>query len=267
MAKKAEPDWGEFEDNADSSATSLIMANVGPGGSGKTRLSLTMPEPIAYFLFDPGGLKGVRDNDDFKDKDIKVLDLGKMLDFGRIKDRSERVKRASDAIEKFDEHWDIAIANARSIVVDKEDALWEALRYAHDEVDSPNPMNFGELNLQYRGLFTQAEAHGINFALIRGLQAEWGKVGVSRNGKAQQGFTGKMHARGQKEVEELVQISLWHRWDPKANDGEGGFVVKIGEKCRLGDAPNLIGKEFENFDFPSLVLTLFPNASLEDWGL
>jgi hypothetical protein len=166
--------------------------------------------------------------------------------------------------EKFNPSWDIAMQKAKTVVVDKEDALWEAIRYAHDEVDSPDPKSFGELNLQYKALFSQAERHGVNFGVIRGLKNEWGITGVSqRTGKPTMGFTGNFTPRGQKEVEELVQINLWHRWD---ND-QKEFIVTIKDKCRLGVAKDLLGQEFSDLDFLTLTSLLFPDSTPEEWGL
>lgn len=255
--------WGAFEPLSDNTGRSIIASSQGIGGAGKTHFWLTAPEPIAYFLFDPGGLKGLKENALFREKDIRVIDFSKLLDYGRIP-QEERVKRALEVMNGFDEAWPVACAMARTAVVDKEDALWETMRYAHDEVASPEPKNFYELNAQYRGLFVQAEKAEMNFGLIRGMKDTWGKTGVSRTtGKPQMGFTGEMKPRGQKEVTELVQINLEHRWD----EDDREFKVRILEKCRLGNAVELLGVEFGNIDFLTLALTLYPESSPEEWGL
>lgn len=262
MAKTVAPDWGEFEQLSDTDATSIIASSQGIGGAGKTHFWLTAPDPIAYFLFDPGGLKGLKSNPLFKDKDIRVIDCSKLLDYGRIP-KEDRVRRALEVMNMFDEAWLVALKLAKTAVIDKEDILWETLRYAHDEVDSPEPKNFYELNMQYRGLIVQAEKAGINMGLLRGMKDTWGKTGVSqRTGKAQMGFTGEMKPRGQKEVTELAQINLEHRWDDDARE----FKVRILEKMRLGNALRLLGKEFPMLDFPSLAMMLYPDTDESDWG-
>lgn len=261
MAKANTPDWGEFVTLESEERYNIIASSQGVGGAGKTHFWLTAPDPIAYFLFDPGGLKGLKDNPLFSSKEIHVIDFSVLLDFGRI-DKAERVAKAMVVMQQFDAAWDIAIANARTAVIDKEDILWETLRYAHDEVESPEPKNFHELNLQYRALIVQAERAGINLGLIRGMKDTWGKTGVSgRTGKVQMGFTGEMKPRGQKEVTELVQINLEHRWD----DDEREFKVKVLEKCRLGNAVELLGQEFGNIDFPTLAMMLYPEADPSVW--
>lgn len=247
---------------------SIIGASQGEGGSGKSHLWLTGPEIIYYFLLEPGGLKGLRSNPLFRTKDVRVWDASGKLDFGAVGQeenaRGERVKKALDVMNNFWEAWEEAQNNARTIIVDKEDLLWETLRYAHDEVESPEPKNFHELNIQYRALFTQCEAAGINFGLIRGLKDTWGVTGtkiVNGQKKNTMGFTGIMKPRGMKEVVELAQINLEHRWD----SAERVFKTKILEKCRLGNAVELMGKEYTNLDFLTLGMELFPESDVSDW--
>jgi hypothetical protein len=262
LAKTAN-DWGAFESLSDTDTLSIIASSQGVGGAGKTHFWLTAPDPIAYFLFDPGGLKGLKSNPLFKEKDIRVIDFSKKLDYGRIP-KGERVARAIEVMQEFDEAWPVALQMARTAVIDKEDVLWETLRYAYDEVDSPEPKNFYELNMQYKGLIVQAENAGMNLGLIRGMKDTWGKTGVSaKTGKPQMGFTGEMKPRGQKEVTELVQVNLEHRWD----DDDREFKVKILEKCRLGNAVELMGQEYPNLDFLTLAMFLYPESEPSDWGL
>lgn len=246
----------------DTTQYTIIATSQGEAGAGKTHFWLTAPEPIAYFLLDPGGLKGLQSNPLFKGKDVRVLDCSGDLDFGRVA-RDKRVERGLEIMNRFDEGWDEAIGFAKTIVVDKEDKLWELRRYAHDEVDSPDPKSFAELNLEHAALIVQAEAAGINLGLIRGMKEVWGKTGISqRTGKATMGFTGESKPRGQKEVVENVQINLHHRWDEE----DRAFKVKILDKCRLGEAVALLGEEFANLDFNTLAAMLYPDADPSEWG-
>lgn len=263
-SKMAEPDWGRFElATPDENARNIVAASEGPGGSGKSHFWLTAPDPIAYFLFDPGGLKGLKNNELFAGRDIRFIDYSQKLNFGKM-DRKERVTAAVEVMDEFQEDWDVAIRNARSLVWDKEDHVWEGLRYAHDEVDAPDPKSFHELNLHYRGWFTEAETAGRNFGVIRGMKEVWGKTGgVSRaTGKPQMGFTGEQVPRGQKEVRELVQVNLSHRWDNKQRK----FIVTILEKCRLGNAIDMMGREFAGLDFLTLATLLYPESEPSEWG-
>ncbi len=270
MARTAQPvnDWGEFGVATDMLAEryNILGSSQGIGGAGKTHFWLTAPEPIAYFLLDPGGLKGMLGKDAFAGKDIRLIDYSGQLDWGR-QERKERVKRAEEVVSRFDEAWDVAIRMARTIIIDKEDKLWETKRYAHDEVDSPTPKNFYELNIDYAAMIAQAENAGVNLGLIRGMKEKWGKTGVRLDRqtgqmKETQGFTGEWVPRGQKEVTELVQINLEHRWD----DEEREFKVRILEKCRLGNAKALLGQEFADLDFLTLATLLYPDTDTEVWA-
>ena len=256
-------DWGEFRvaSEALSERHNIVASSQGVGGAGKTHFWLTAPGPIAYFLFDPGGLKGMTSKEAFADKDIRVIDFSSQLDWGRI-EQADRVARAIDIVAGFDAAWDIALKKARTIVIDKEDRLWETIRYANNEVFSPTPKNFYEMNQDYAALIAQAEGAGVNLGLIRGMKEKWGKTGVSRTtGKPQMGFTGELVPRGQKEVTELVQINLEHRWD----EDDREFKVKILEKCRLGNAIELLGQEYGMMDFATLAMTLYPDVDADNW--
>jgi hypothetical protein len=259
LAKQPVADWGDFESAEDLPARSIIWAGEGIGGSGKTHFACTAPDPIAYFLFEPGGLKGVLSNPESKGKDIRVIDFSKFMNWG-LMERAERVKRAGEVMAKFYENWNRIVKLARTAVIDKEDMFWETMRYAHDEVDSPDPKSFYELNLDYAALVADAEAHSMNLALLRGMKEKWGKT-VSSTGKVGQGFTGEVVPRGQKQVTELVQINLAHRWDDEARE----FKVKILDKCRLGNAKEIMGEEFADFRFMDLATLLYPDSSEDEW--
>ena len=255
--------WGRAEPLEDATATSLIASSQGLPGSGKSHFWATAPDPIAWFLFDPGGLKGFKANRVFRGKDIRVFDYCGEINVGKLPPE-ERVQRSIEALDKFKEEWDLAVKKARTLVIDKESMLWEVMRYAFDEVRSPDPKSFHELNLMYRGWVQDAENNGINFGMIRDMHDTWGKVGVSKSsGNVQMGFTGKFIPDGQKYVPGLVQINLEHRWD----DEDREFKVKILEKCRLGNAVDLIGTESGGLDFLGLVTMLYPEMDPEEWGI
>ena len=260
MAKAS--DWGRFSRlDTEASDTSIIATSQGVAGSGKSHFWLTAPGPIAYFLFDPGGLKGLRNNPLFGEKEIMVRDYCGDLNIGKLPE-DERVSRSVDIMAQFQEDWDTAVRLARTLVVDKETMLWEMLRYAHDEVKSPVPKNFQDLNLMYRGWIQDAEVKERNLGFIRDVKDTWGKIGVNREGKPQLGFTGRMVPEGQKYLTGNVQINLSHRWD----DDEREFCVTILEKCRLGTPKKLMGREFPDLDFPTLGLMLYPKSDPETWS-
>lgn len=264
MAKSNNSEWGRFQVAQESDTRSIILSNEGGGGSGKTHFALTMPDPIAVFLFDPAGLKGLLNQKQFRKKDIRVINYYEKANLGAMSDKSDRAQASQDALEEFLEDWAVALKQARSLVWDKEDHVWEMLRYANNEDFKAEPKSYYELNMQYRGWFTEAEQAGKNLAVIRGMKEKWGKTGVNRNtGNPTYGGLGIDVPRGQKEVRELVQVNLAHRWD----DDDRAFVTTIMEKCRLGNAAKLIGTEYKNLDFATLVTMLYPDADLDEWGI
>jgi len=248
-------DWGRFEEVDRSDNYSLIIANEGPAGSGKTHYVLTGKEPIAMHMFDPGGLKGLTKNKLFKDKDIRVLNYDFKLSDYKEEDRGEA---ASDLLEQFKENQKVALKQANTVGWDKEDHIWELLRYARLGQTSDRPNLYYELNLEYRGLFHDAEIAGVNMCVIRGMKEKWGKTGTSGQGKATYGSLGEYEPRGQKEVPELVQVVLRHRWDAEIGD----FVATIHDKCRVGANPKkLIGKEFVGLTFRELGEEIYPETA------
>lgn len=259
MAKTSN-EWGRFKQIEVEDFRSIIASSQGLPGSGKSHWWLTAPEPIAWFLFDPGGLKGLSSNPLFKGKDIRVRDYCGDLNIGKLS-KEERIKRSVDIFAEYQEDWDLAVRKARTLVVDKESMLWEMVRYAHDEVDSPTPKNFHELNLLYRGWVQDAENNQRNLGFIRDMHDTWGKIGVSREGKPQQGFTGIYKPDGQKYVPGLVQVNMQHGWDSEKRR----FYTTILDKCRLGNAERLMGKRVDNLDFPMLGVMLYPESDVSEW--
>jgi len=254
MAKTREKDWGSWEDVDRSDNYSLIWASEGVGGSGKSHFGLTGPEPIAVHLFDPGGLKGLVKNALFKKKEIKVIPYS--FNPGKLAEE-DRPKAAQEALAEFLENQATALKHARTILLDKEDHAWEMLRYAKLEAVSDRPANYYELNLEYRGWFHDAEMAGVNFGVLRGMKEKWGKTGSNREGKATYGSLGELEPRGQREVPELVQVVLRHRWDAEVGD----FVTTIHEKCRVGDAKALIGTEHVGLTLKELGEKIYPETA------
>lgn len=250
-AKKPTSGWDTFQTNDENTDRySLIWSSQGAGGAGKTHFLLTAPEPIWVAVFsDPGGVsRVVKQHDEFKQKDIRWKEYA--FNPGKLA-ASDRAEAARDALAQFLEDYQTALKHARTIGWDKEDQVWEMLRYARLEAYTDKPASYYELNLEYRGWFHDAAEAGVNLGVIRGMKEKWGLVG------------GKLAAlgidvpRGMKEVNELVQVVLDHRFD----EGDREFKVRIGEKCRVGPATELIGQEFGSFDFVQLATALYPETA------
>lgn len=263
MAKKSSIEsWGRFVDATDDERYNIVWASQGAGGSGKSHFLLTAPDPIAVFLFDPAGLKGLVRNPLFKKKDVKVIDYTAEVDLAQYTSDEDRAKAAADGLQRFEEDWGVALKKARTIGWDKEDYVWEMLRYAMLEAVSGKPASYYELNMKYRAWFSQAEGAGVNFGVLRGMKERWGTRVNRTSGKEQPFATGEMDPRGMKEVPELVQVSLAHFWDEDTRS----FKVKIMEKCRLGNAVELINTEHTNLTFEDLAIQLYPDTDPDVWS-
>ena len=261
MAKAS--DWGRWQDASIDDGYYIIGASEGEAGSGKTHFWLTAPDPIAWFGFDPDGLRGLRGNPLFKSKVIRAINYNEDLNLGKLP-KDERVERSLEALERFKEDWDVAARKARTLIVDKESMLYEMIRYAHDEVESPDPKNFHEIHQMYAGWLADAMNRKLNVGFIRDIRDSWGRTGQSRNGNPQWGYTGVMKPEGNKKIRGLVHVALSHRY---AED-EGMFAVKVGgldpPKCRLG-SKKLLGKELYDATFADVAMKLYPESEESDW--
>lgn len=226
----------------------------GPAGSGKTHLLLTAPEPIWVAVFsDPGGVSRlVKQNPEFRKKDIRW----KEFDFvPGAYEPEDRGKAARDVLAEFEADYGTALKHARTVGLDKEDQLWELLRYAKLEHFTDKPATYYELNQDYAAWFQAAAKAGVNLGVIRGLKERWGLNHLDKLTAS-----GQFIPRGQKEVNEKVLVVLEHYWD---ND-ERDFKVRIAggddPKCRIGPAKDLIGTEYASLDFTTLAFMLFPET-------
>jgi hypothetical protein len=247
--------WGRFAPASREDNYRILGSSQGPGGSGKTHFWLTAPDPIAVMLFDPIGLEGLTRQPLFKDKDIRVIEY--KFNPGKLKE-NDRAQAAQDALGQFIDDYNVALKMARTIVWDKEDYIWEMLRYARLEAVSGRPSSYYELNQEYRAWIEEAANSGCNLGVIRGMKEKWGSKKDPKTGVEKPFSTGTLEARGMKEIPELVQVSLDHKWV----EGEG-FVIKVMEKCRLNGT--LMGQEFTDLDFTTLATLLYPETSPEDW--
>ena len=245
---------------------SLRWVGQGPAGSGKTHFLMTAPEPIAVFLFnDPGGVAKLKRKDEFKHRDIRWIDYS--FNPGKLA-LADRPKAAKDEIERFIEDYATALTNFKTLGFDKEDSVYELLRYARLEAYTDRPASYYELNNEYAGWFHDAAAAGVNLGVLRGMKEKWGQ-----NAKGQPTGLGISEPRGQKWVNEKVEIVLAHRW----NHDDKTFSTMIappsaademdeGPKCRVGDnVKALIGEEFGDLDFMTLATMLYPDTTEADW--
>lgn len=233
----------------------ISWASEGVGGSGKSHFLLTAPDPIYVQLFDPKGIQPLAQQPGFKKKDIRIKEYN-FANIGKYKDDDDKAKFANDMLEEFLEDWDDLKKNARTGGWDKEDHVWEMLRFARLEGVSGKPASYYELNTEYRSWFSDAANAGINFGVLRGMKEKWGSRPNPRTGIDQPFATGEFDARGMKEVPELVQVVFRHAWDEEARQ----FTMTFHEKCRVGNARDFLGKTFSNLSFQELGMMLYPET-------
>lgn len=246
--------WDAFQ-NADTmdARYSLQWAGQGAGGSGKTHFLLTAPEPIWIASFDPKGIEPLMKKDEFKGKDVRWQAYN--FNPGKLK-VEDRPKAAQDALGQFLADYQLALKHARTIGWDKEDHVYETLRYARLESYTDRPSSYYELNLEYRGWFADAAEAGVNLGVLRGMKEAWGQQGGKPTA------LGRNIPRGQREVNELVQVVLHHYWD----DAEREFKIRIGgqegdePKLRVGPATDLIGDVIGSADFMTLAAMIYPET-------
>lgn len=258
-------DRGRFQSAAElavSNGYSIQWAGQGAGGSGKTHFLLTAPEPIGIHVFgDPMGVTTLMRKPEFKGKDISIINYN--FQPGKLAE-GDRQKAADEELARFLENQAVALKTFRTVGWDKEDQVYELLRYARFGSSSDRPSSYYELNLEYRGWFHDAAEAGVNLGVLRGMKEKWESV----NNKPV--ASGREVPRGQREVNEMVQVVLHHYWDDEA----GTFKARIGgqagdpPKCRIGPATELMGSELsgDDLNFMTLAALLYPEASEEDWA-
>jgi hypothetical protein len=257
MTKSASPasGWDSFTTAETSNDPYCITwAGQGKGGAGKTRFLLSAPAPIWVAVFsDPGGVSRlVKQHPELKKKDIRWKEYDFVPGAYKFEDRGQA---ARDVLAQFESDYATALKNARTVGWDKEDQVWELLRYAKLENYTSRPATYYELNQDYADWFQQAAKAGVNLGVMRGLKERWGL-----NNSGSPAGTGEFIPRGQREVNEKVMVVLDHYWD----DDQREFITRIGSvddpKCRIGPAKDLIGQEYTNLDFTTLAYMLYPET-------
>lgn len=256
MAKQTGPDWGDFQQVEDNPYR-LVVRSWGPQKTGKNHFGFTAPDPIAGLYFDPGGIEGVAQKfknglvEGFGKKDIRFKQYRFSKSMGQ--------DAAIEVRDQFEEDYDLALKNARTIQID-ESELWAVYRWAEFDNDSDSPKEFGPLYTRYREIVQKAIDAGVNLQLIQKTKEKWMNVmKTDRNGMAKETGrpSGEFIASGMKEIPFLVQINIRHEFVK----GEG-FVLHI-EDCRQN--MELAQERFVNSTFPEIATLVFPDTTEDDW--
>jgi len=252
-------DWNSYAQLGTDTSPNRVYTSSGAAGSGKSAMLLTAPEPIWVAAFDTHGLNRVgkqfKTRPNGTPKDIRVSRYH--FNPRPYKTASECAKAATVVWDKFVEDYRVALKNARSIGWDREDIGYEILRYANWGDLQAQAKDYGPLNQELTSLVQEAFMAGVNLGLLRGVKEKWDSVYDQAKGKRVGVATGIMIPDGCKKAPDVVDVTLFHRWDEK-------------EKCfmtRIDKFPNVDykGQEFPNMDFVTMATAAYPDSELESW--
>jgi len=239
----------------------IIGLSFGEPGSRKTSFWLEAPAPIVLFSFDKG-LEGVVDRV-LQDEDKEIYVKEYAWNPRRDQDFQEQ---AIELRNTFEEDFDHAIANARTVIIDKETDLWGLYRYAEFGPEANEaPRNYPALNQRYREMINKPKDTGINFGLIEGMKDEWGSI-VKKSGAQGAAATGRRLRSGFGELDGLVHVCLYH-----SGLGPDTWTVDVG-KVRGPGAPDVANGSFPfkidpqtNLTFSTFAQLVFPDSAPSDW--
>lgn len=236
----------------------LIAVSSGEVGTGKTSFWLGAPAPIVIQTLDQG-LEGVVEPF-AREKEIYVANY----DMGVGPGEEFSIEKAVEARDKFMEDFDVALANARTIVWDRETDVWPLFMYA--EFGVPQTEAFGAatakdwdaLKGKLRGMYAKAKACDVNFGVIQGMKNEWKQVTNPRTGNKTGNQTGRRIPSGMDDVDALVHLTLHHERE------NGQFTVTVG-KSRGPGGHDIQDKTYPNITFKDLAQSVFPDSDESDW--
>ena len=224
----------------------ILAVSCGDIGSGKTHFACTAPGPIVFHSFDQG-TEGVVEDFRAKGKEIRVVEY----DWTPANDDDSLQVLAIELRDKFIENLKYSVQHARTVVIDKETAMWSLFRYA--EFGSPKadvPKDFDKVNALMRKYIHLPKRYTCNFICIQDVKEEW----VSQNKKS-----GGFKRDGFRETPGIMNVDLWH-------ERKGGkFTVTIGKGRAPGSREAQDQMLEEPFDFASLGRLLYPDSELSDW--
>lgn len=258
MAPK-EKSLGDYETLSLDAPKCISWASTGGEGSGKSAYSLGAPEPIFVCAFDPYGMNRVgrefKTRPDGTPKDIRIARYPfNPADYRTEKESSEA---ADETWQRFSSDYMTALKHARTVLWDREDLAWEALRWAKLGSETSRPSDYSDLNREYVGLIQRATKHNVNLGLLRGLREEWVSRFDSTKGKKVGENTGKLIPDGMKKVPDHVDLTLLHWYD----ETERAFKTRT---LKFPNAEERL-KDFENLTWLDMALMAYSETSEEDW--
>jgi hypothetical protein len=255
-------DWNAYEVLHQKNPANIVWASTGGDGSGKSFFGLTAPEPIFVCAFDAYGMNRVgriaKQHLDGTPKDIRIARYP--FTPREFSDDKKKMSVAANKVwEQFVADYRMALQHARTILWDREDVMWELLRFASFGEQSAAPKEYGDLNMEYVSLIQEAFAAKVNLGILRGVREEWLNKFDAGKGKMVPYNTGKMIPDGMKKIQDHVDITLTHRWDPEGK----AFATKVGKFTN----PEYKDTEHANLDFLGMAMMAYPEIDVEEWGV
>lgn len=234
----------------------IIGASFGEPGTGKTSFWLGAPGPIVVQSLDMG-LEGVVEPFT-EQKDIYVAEY----EWNPTDDQEDMQELAIQLRDKFIEDFIYAIANAKTVVWDKETDVYELFRYAEFGAPNDTPRDYPVLYQRYRRYINMVKPLEINFGVVQGMKTPWVQK-TSGTGAAQLAKTKDRVRKGMDEIEGLVHVNIEHV-RAKGEDGNSTFELHVG-KTRGPGAREVQDHVFDNFTFTDFAMAVFPDTSEKDW--
>lgn len=228
----------QWETVSDTMASrSCVMEVFGDTGTGKTRLSLTSPGPIAYFYAHETG-KGLVEAEVAKGKEIRRLNFGGVFRGNEV----EIAQQARTLLDNLEKEIYNAYTWARTVILETHTELWQLFRYAYFGALKPSAgrvdRNYDPVNARFLSLMNNARqfSETVNTVLVGHTDDEW-----TRPTEGQGTKTGRtVRATTSKFVERKADVII--RTDYPVLGGSFKFRL---EKCWL-HASQFLGQEFEN---------------------
>lgn len=227
----------------------LIMSISGHEKHGKTHFAMTAPGTIAYFNLDMGdeGVVHKFCNDKaILNYDIEVPKSG-------LKDNAIKIW------DDFNKAYDIALKDARTVIIDTATELWELLRVARfGQLTQVMPYQYGPVNTEFRSVIRRAfKAVGTNVILLHKVKPVYindkRTKDYERSGFSDTGF--------------LVQVNATMcRLDPDPDESRENVEFSITiDDCRHNTA--IMGKTFTGAmaTFPMIAQLAIVGTKAENW--
>ena len=246
-----------FQPVAEHSRIRTIGVSAGEHGCGKSDFWLQGPSPVYVLSFD-NGLEGVVEHvrERYPDKDIRVVQYDWLKRSTRLSGATEEADRmdlAQEVLGQFNEDYEHALQQARTVLVDKETDLWGIRIWAK--------LGSGQQSRYYGPLYDEAHAM-VDLAIESDCTV--GYIQSLKDEYQADKPTGRRTPRGCNRLGEWCFLAMEHV------RREGKFIINI-DKCRQNtsladESYTSLSKERLGLTFQELGQMLLEGTSAEEWS-